>query len=464
MSAFFRLRDEFARARRPLKVLGASGQLGYGLPTKALQEGLARKPDCLGCDMGSIDVGPYFLGSGELATADEMMRRDLADVLVAARSLDVPLLIGTAGTAGASAHLDATAAVLREIAREKGLHFKLALIRADMPRATVKAAARAGRITPIGAMPPLTDAEIDAAGNLVGQMGTEAFCRALEAGADVVLAGRACDTAIFAAIPSMLGFPMGPVMHMSKIVECSSLCCVPGGRDAILATLEGESFVLESMNPVRRATPMSVAAHSLYEQSDPTAVAEPEGTLYVDRAEYVAVDERRCRISGATWETARVPTVKIEGARMVGERAVLLCGSADPRFIASAHERVEEVREVVRGLLCGDAPADYNLIFRIYGLDGVHTWQKPPAIPPREIFIMGECIAETASRALAVMKTTKQFLLHHGFPGRLSTGGNIAFPFTPPELTGGPAYRFNAYHIMEVDDLAPLFPIEMEDI
>ena len=78
MSAFFRLRDEFARARRPLKVLGASGQLGYGLPTKALQEGLARKPDCLGCDMGSIDVGPYFLGSGELATADEMMRRDLA--------------------------------------------------------------------------------------------------------------------------------------------------------------------------------------------------------------------------------------------------------------------------------------------------------------------------------------------------------------------------------------------------
>ncbi len=464
MSAFFRLREEFARARRPLKVLGASGQLGYGLPAKALQEGLARKPDLLGCDMGSIDVGPYFLGSGQLATADEMMRRDLTDVLVAARSLDVPLLIGTAGTAGASAHLDATAAVLREIAREKGLHFKLALIRADMPRDTVKAAARAGRIASIGAMPALTDEEIDAAGNLVGQMGTEAFCRALEAGADVVLAGRACDTAIFAAIPSMLGFPMGPVMHMAKIVECSSLCCVPGGRDAILATLEGDSFVLESMNPTRRATPMSVAAHSLYEQSDPTAVAEPEGILYVDRAEYVAVDERRCRVSGATWEEARIPTVKIEGARKVGERAVLLCGSADPRFIASAHDRVEEVREVVRGLLCGESPADYNLIFRIYGLDGVHTWQKPPAAPPREIFIMGECIAETAERALAVMKTTKQFLLHHGFPGRLSTGGNIAFPFTPPELSGGPAYRFNAYHIMEVDDLAPLFPVEMETL
>jgi hypothetical protein len=313
-------------------------------------------------------------------------------------------------------------------------------------------------------MPALTDAEIDAAGNLVGQMGTEAFCRALQAGADVVLAGRACDTAIFAAIPSLLGFPMGPVMHMSKIVECSSLCCLPGGRDAILATLEGDSFVLESMNPMRRATPMSVAAHSLYEQADPNAVAEPEGTLHVDRAAYAAVDERRCRVSGATWTEADAPTVKIEGARKVGERAVLLCGSADPRFIAGANERVEEVREVARALLCGDAPADYQLIFRIYGQDGVHTWRQPPATPPREIFIMGECIAETASRALAVMKTVKQFMLHHGFPGRLSTGGNIAFPFTPPELSAGPAYRFNAYHIMQVDELAPLFPVELEDL
>ena len=57
------------------------------------------------------------------------------------------------------------------------------------------------------------------------------------------------------------------------------LCCVPGGRDPILATLEGDSFVLESMDPERRATAMSVAAHSLYEQSDPDRVAEPEGVL-----------------------------------------------------------------------------------------------------------------------------------------------------------------------------------------
>ena len=44
-------------------------------------------------------------------------------------------------------------------------------------------------------------------------------------------------------------------MQMAKIIECASLCCEPGGRDSMLGTLEGESFVLESMNPNRRATP-----------------------------------------------------------------------------------------------------------------------------------------------------------------------------------------------------------------
>jgi hypothetical protein len=464
VSAFFRLRDSFAKRQRPLKVLGASGQLGYGLPAKAFAAGVARQPDCLGCDMGSIDIGPHFLGSGEVATADVMMRSDLRQVLKAARSLDVPLLIGTAGSAGASSHLDATAQALREIAREEGLKFRLALIRADMPPEVVKSAARDGRVTPIGAIGNLTDDEIDAAGNIVGQMGTEAFARALEAGADVVLAGRACDTAIFAAVPTMLGFPHGPTLHMSKIIECSSLCCLPGGRDAILATLEGGSFVLESMNPDRRATPMSVAAHSLYEQSDPNELIEPDGIMRVDRATYEAVDERRCRIAGATWHPASQLTVKIEGARSVGERAVLLCGSADPRFISRAEELVEEVREVVRGLVCGDAEADYQLIFRLYGLNGVYDWREVPKVMPREIFIMAECIAATADRATTVVKTCKQFLLHHGYEGRLSTGGNIAFPFSPPEVVAGPAYRFNIYHIMAVDALAPLFPVELEDI
>jgi hypothetical protein len=37
-------------------------------------------------------------------------------------------------------------------------------------------------------------------------------------------------------------------------------------------------------------------------------------------------------------------------------------------------------------------------------------------------------------------------------------------PFTPPELSAATAYRFNVYHIMRVDALAPLFPVEIADL
>jgi hypothetical protein len=56
----------------------------------------------------------------------------------------------------------------------------------------------------------------------------------------------------------------------------------------------------------------------------------------------------------------------------------------------------------------------------------------------------------------------KQYLLHFGYPGRLSTGGNIAFPFTPPEVAIGTAYRFNVYHVMETPRFGELFPLSLE--
>ena len=84
--------------------------------------------------------------------------------------------------------------------------------------------------------------------------------------------------------------------------------------------------------------------------------------------------------------------------------------------------------------------------------------------PPAEAFIMAECIAPTGERAAEVVRTTKQYLLHHGYEGRLSTAGNLAFPFTPPEVSIGAAYRFNIYHLMRTADVAGLFPLEIETL
>jgi hypothetical protein len=462
MTAIGRLLDDFSRRRRPLRSLGASGQLGYGIPTAAFEAGLARAPDMIGVDMGSIDIGPAYLGGGKMAPTRVGAKRDLRKVLRAARRLDIPLVVGSAGSAGARPHLDQTLDIIREIAREDGLAFRMAVVASDVARAEVKKAIAARRVRPMDTMPALTETDVDAASHIVGQLGLEAFRRALEADVDVVVLGRACDTGIFASIPAMLGFPPGISMHMAKIIECASLCCVPGGRDTILGVLDDDGFELESMAPNRAATPSSVAAHSLYEQADPYDIREPAGRADLRHVTYRALDGRRTRVEGATFEPADRLTLKLEGASMIGYRALLLAGAADPHFIARHAEIFAAVTRVVRDLVCEDTVEDYRLGFRLFGVDGVRAWIDPPAHMPREAFVLGECIAPTSERAEEVIRTSKQYLLHHGYEGRLSTAGNLAFPFTPPEVMIGEAYRFNVFHLMDVDDMAGLFPVEIE--
>ncbi len=462
VSNFKRVMDKWRAERGPLRIMSASGQLGYGVIEAAFKAGLERDLHLIGADMGSVDPGPYYLGAGKLATARRSTKRDIKMLLVGALSKRVPLVIGSAGTGGGNAHLDQTLEIVREIAREEGLRFRLATIRSEMPRDLIKQQAKAGKITSIGPIPELTEAEIDGASCIVGQAGTEAFVRAIDLMPDVIIAGRACDTGIYTCLPEKLGFPMGPALQMAKIIECASLACEGGGRDSMLGTLEGESFVLESMNPARRATPMSVAAHGLYEQADPLSVAEPEGVLYLQDSKFEAVDDRRCRVSGGRWVPTTQYSVKIEGATRVGARAIMVAGSADPVFIEKADIIAGLVEAQIRELVPPNPEKPYTLYFRFYGLGVVGG--QPVTTLPEEVGVMVECIGEDEDEARAVAATAKQYLLHAPFPGRISTAGNLGFPFTPPELTAGDAYRFSVYHIMQVDALAPLFPVALEEV
>ncbi|MGE3918810.1 MAG: hypothetical protein AB7F78_24245, partial [Hyphomicrobiaceae bacterium] len=184
---FARIIEKWKAEKGPLRIMSASGQLGYGIIEKAFRAGLERDLHLIGADMGSVDPGPYYLGSGKLATARRSTKRDLKMVLVGAMQMKVPLVIGTAGTAGGDTHLDQTLEIVREIAREEGLKFRLATIRSEMPRDLVKRQAKAGKVASIGPMPALTDEEIDGAACIVGQAGTEAFVRAIDTMPDVII-------------------------------------------------------------------------------------------------------------------------------------------------------------------------------------------------------------------------------------------------------------------------------------
>jgi len=442
-----------------LRVLSASGQLGYGIPEDAFRRGMARAPHLIGCDMGSVDPGPYYLGAGVMAAPEPMVERDLELVLCAALEAGVPLLIGSAGTAGAGVHLDATLAIVQRIVARRGLRLRLATIRSDIPAGEVVSALRGGRLDPIGAMTQPGETEVEACTHIVGQCGNETFARALALDPDVLIAGRACDTAIFATLPAMLGYPVGLCLHMAKIVECTSLCCRPGGRDAMLAELTPEHFTLESMNPDAHATPASVAAHALYEQADPLQVEEPGGSLMLHDAWYEALDTHRTRVGGARFVAREQPSLKVEGALWQGERVVLLAGVADPVLLRVLPQVIAAVEQRVRTLL----PGDWQLFTHIYGQGAVRAL-APAQQATHEAGLVLEFIAAQAVLARTAAGVFKQNLLHHAYPGRIATGGNLAFAFTPSEIDAYAAYRFALYHVMRDAPMDRLFQIDAVDL
>lgn len=451
---------------KPLRCLAASGQLGYGIPEQPFRNGVAQGPDFIGADMGSIDPGPYCLGSGEMVVGGEALRRDLRMVLEAARETGAPLLMGSAGTAGRRTQLDAVLSVIESVARERGLKFNLAVIPADVTPERVKQSLKAGNLRPCGPAPELTSDEVDRATGIVAQMGVEPFQQALEQGADIVVAGRACDTSMFAAIPIMRGFDRGLTMHMAKLIECCSSCAEPGGREAAMGTIAEDHFVVESMDPRQRCTPVSVAAHALYEQANPFQLEEPGGVIDLTASRYEQLDDRRVKVTGSLWRPSDGYWVKLEGARLTGHRFIAMGGIRDPRMIDEVDTVADETRQIVRRTFDGLIdPADYSLLFRIYGRDAVMGPTEPtPKCDSHEIFAMIDVVGRTPEIAKTVCGVAKQFFLHLRYPGILCTSGNVAHPFSPDVMSAGTVYEFNVHHLLRVDDPCALFPVELREV
>ena len=71
--------------------------------------------------------------------------------------------------------------------------------------------------------------------------------------------------------------------------------------------------------------------------------------------------------------------------------------------------------------------------------------------------------AETQEQANTVCSLTRSTLLHYGYPGRVATAGNLAFPFSPSDVQAGTVYEFSLYHLMPIDP-ATAFPFRMEQV
>lgn len=212
---------------------------------------------------------------------------------------------------------------------------------------------RAGAITGCGpCVPPLTEEDIESTSKIVGQMGPEPFIDAMTASPDfdVMVGGRAYDPAPFIAYASFLSNAhgdketsvpretlIGGFTHMGKIMECGGLCAEPKSLGAIASVYQNGTFDITPLDPDARCTPVSVAAHTLYEKSRPDILHGPGGYLDVTSATYEQLgDGKTVRVCGSSFHFSRsdgMPyQLKLEGATTIGYRTMYMGSVRDREF------------------------------------------------------------------------------------------------------------------------------------
>lgn len=427
-----------------MKIVALNGLLGYGYSEEALHKAFEIPPDYVGVDAGSTDPGPYYLGAGKSFTDRAAVKRDLELALPLALGCGAPFIVGTAGGAGSAVHLRWLREILDEIAAEQKLSFRLAEIYTDVTAEYALSKLREGKLRPMGPQLHADEETVGSCVRIVSQVGSDPFIAALKNGAQVILCGRACDTAIYAAPCLLHEYDPGLSYHMAKIMECGAMCAEPvAAADVMQAVIERDWFELTPAHPDRRCTVDRVAAHTMYEQANPYQIHEPDGTADLRGCEFTQVSPRTVRVSGSRFIPSRQPTLKLEGVARAGFRTICMSEIKDPETIARIDSifsgALKFTQENLRGSI---SPERYSVTMRTFGsaLSG-------------GMGVLLDCIGDTEKTAGTVCALMRSRMLHFDYPGRKSTAGNLAFPFSPSDIPAGEVYRFALYHLAEADDL-----------
>ena len=435
-----------------MKIVSLCGLLGYGYSEEALEAAFSEKVDYVGVDAGSTDPGPYYLGSGKSFTDRGAVKRDLALAIPKALAQKAPFIIGTAGGSGSRAHTDWLLEIIREIAAEQKLSFRMGVIYSDVEKSYVLQKLRDGKILPMSETFPLTEEAVNASTRIVSQVGVAPFLKLLEQKVDIIVAGRACDTAIYAAPCIFEGYPEGLAFHMAKIMECGAMCCEPvAAADVMQGYMYKDHFELEPASPHRKCLAARAAAHTMYEQGNPYLIFEPDGVIDLKNAKFEQVTERRVRVSGSEFRPAEQKTLKLEGVQKAGCRTICIGGINDPLTIEHFPLLEKTVKDFVRQNAKLD-PARYSLQFRTYGG------------PESSLGVVIDAVGDTQETADTICALARSRLLHCDYEGRKCSAGNVAFPFSPSDVHVGEVFTFSIYHLAVVDDLAETAVSHIEEV
>ena len=446
-------------------ILVPSGMLGAGFSPDTITRGISLGADVITVDGGSTDSGPYYLGTGTAKTTERAVRRDLRLLLAAASSARIPLVVGSCGTSGTDSGVNWVANIVNAIRVEDELDLAVAKIYSEQRADRLIAEFERGRIHALPPSAPVDAATLAKCEHIVGMMGHEPIQEALRAGANIVLAGRATDTAVPAAFALMHGMPPGPTWHAAKIIECGGQCTTDPRSGGVFARIDHAGFTVEPLDPDVACTPASVAAHMLYETVNPYTMREPGGTIMVADAQYIAIDERTVRVEGSRFEPAGQYTVKLEGAAVTRYETVSFAGIRDPRILRSIdlwaeffQKTLTERVETVLDLAAGSWGAD----LRLYGYNAILGELERLPATPHEVGVMLLVSAEDQQTATAISKLADPLLLHLPLLA-MNYLPSFAFATSPAHIDRGAAYEFVLNHVVNVDSPTEMFRLEMTE-
>jgi len=384
------------------RILSPTAILGYGFPEQSFEAAMEYKLDLIAVDAGSVDAGPYYLGSSKHYVATAALRRDLTWMIKGALSQKCPCIVGSAGFSGADPQFTDLVNMIKDIISEETDQFvRVAVISADIKQSLLSN--NPAVLTSLGRMPDLDASKINSS-KIVGQMGIEPIITALEGGAQIIICGRAYDPAVFAADPILKGYDPGIAYHAGKILECGAIACIPGsGSDCLIAEIHRDGHAeFYTPSDKRKTTVASIAAHSLYEKSRPDFFYLPGGCLSIQDTKFSQIDEYRASIRGSRFISAP-SSVKLEGSRRIGKRKVSIIPLRDCKGISDD--------------------------IAVYGRNGVEETESNNDIGM--IVLVSSDDLKAAQNVLASIRST---MLHYGYPGRKSTAGNLAFPCSPSDI------------------------------
>lgn len=448
-----------------LRIICPNGHMGFAPSKKdSFYRGVLTEPDYICCDSGSDDIGPVPLGADICASPLQWQKQDLEMMLLAARKLGVPMIIGSAGDTGSNSRVDLFVGIIKDLAKKHNLSpFKLAYFYSEIDREVLLSKIRDGEaIKGLDGRPDLTEQDIMATERVVGVAGVHPFIKALQMGADVIIGGRSSDCAIFAAPAILGGFSEDLSYYLGKVMECASFCAEPyGAKESIIGTISNTEVLVTAMHPEQSCTIASVAGHAMYERTNPYYEYVAGGMLDMTNCCYEQYDAKTCRITGSKFVPADEIRVKIEGSGKIGERYIGIAGIRDPYTIQNIDKVLDWARSQVKEQL-GDK--EYQLYFKVYGKNGVMGDLEPiKEIKSHELGVVVEGIAPTSEEAYEVTMIGTRQLFYARLPEVKGTAGTAAF-VVDEVLPASPAYYWTMNHTIRVKDPGEMFLVKMVEI